>query len=113
MRNRLKQLLKESNWNIIEEVIKEALEYENPKDFFEDLLQYWCKTWMVCSLILYRDTHNFFEKHYKEIEEIRTELEEQWIEVKIPTNADLKNFLAWLSFEQRAYEFYNNFDFER
>ncbi len=113
MRNRLKQLLEENNWNITEEVINEALKYHNSKAFFEDLLKYGCQSWMVNSLIYYKDTHTFFNKHYEEIEEIRAELEEQWIEVKIPANTDLKNFLAWLSFEKRAYEIYNNLDLGR
>jgi hypothetical protein len=28
------------------------------------------------------------------------------VEVQIPTNTDLKNFLAWLSFEEKAYQVY-------
>lgn len=71
MNKKLERLLEENSWNITEEVIKEAMEYSNPKEFFEDLLQYWCQSWMVGSLIRYKDTHKFFEKHYDEIQEIR------------------------------------------
>ncbi len=102
MREKLKQLLKDNHWNITEEVIKQSLEYDDPRIFFKDLLQYGCQSWMVWSLIRYRDTHKFFEKHYEEIQEIIEELEQQGIEVKIPSNTDLKNFLAWLWFEERA-----------
>jgi hypothetical protein len=40
MNKKLQQLLEENQGNITEEVIKEAMDYHNPKDFFEDLLQY-------------------------------------------------------------------------
>ena len=46
------------------------------------------------------------DKHYEEIEDIRYELQEQWI-VTTDIQSDLKNYYAWLSFEQRAYEIYN------
>ncbi len=113
MKTKLIQLLEDNKWNITGEVIKEALDYDSPKEFFEDLLQHWCISWMVGSLIYYKDTHEFFERHYEEIEEIRAELEEQWLEIKIPSNSDLKNFLAWLGFEERARELYDELELDR
>jgi hypothetical protein len=104
MKKRLKKLLEQNSWNITEAVIKEAMDYDNPKHFFEDLLQYGCVSWMVWSLVRYTDTHKFFDEHYDEIQEIRDELQEQWIPIEIPTHTDLKNFLAWLSFEEKARE---------
>ena len=62
---------------------------------------------MVGSLIYYKDTHDFYEKHYDEIEEIRDELTEQGIEVCIPSKNDIKNFFAWMSFEERAKNLYD------
>jgi DNA-binding ferritin-like protein len=88
------------------------MDYHNPKDFFEDLLSYGCQSWMVSSMIRYTDTHKFFDEHYDEIQDIRDELEEQWLEVKIPTHTDLKNFLAWLSFEEKAREIYYNLEID-
>lgn len=113
MKNKLIDLLEKNNWNITEEVIKEAIEYHNPKSFLEDLLQYGCVSWMVSSLIRYKDTHKFYDKHYDEIEEIRKELEEQGLELKLPSHEDLKNFFAWLGFEERARELYNDLGFSR
>jgi len=110
MKDTLQKLLTENQWNITEEVIKEAMEYDNPKDFFEDLLQYGCQSWMVGWLVRYTDTHEFFDKHYDEIEELRNELDEQWIELNIPTHTDLKNFLAWLSFEEKSRELYDSLE---
>jgi DNA-binding ferritin-like protein len=67
---------------------------------------------MVGSLVRYKDTHEFFEKHYDEIQEIRDELAEQGVDVPIPTDTDLKNFLAWFGFEHRAYEVYNELEYD-
>ena len=61
---------------------------------------------MVGSLIYYQDTHEFYEKHYHEIEEIRGELAEQDIEICLPSLSDLKNFFAWMSFEEKARNIY-------
>ncbi len=107
MKNKLISLLEENQGNITEEVIKEALDYDNPKLFFEDLLQHGCVSWMVGSLIYYKDTHDFYEKHYDEIEEIRDELTEQGMEICLPSHNDLKNFFAWMSFEERAKNIYD------
>jgi 23S rRNA A2030 N6-methylase RlmJ len=102
MKKKLKKLLEQNHWNITEEVIKEAMDYHSPKEFFEDLLQYGCQSWMVWSLIRYTDTHKFYDKHYDEIEELRNELADEGLEINIPSHSDLKNFFAWLSFEERA-----------
>jgi len=110
MKDTLKKLLKQNQGNITSEVIKEALDYHSPKEFFEDLLQYGCQSWIVSSLIYYKDTHEFYDKHYNEIEDIRCQLADDGIEVDFPNCSDLKNFYSWLSFEQRAYEIYNEMD---
>ena len=109
MKKQLKKLLEENKGNITEAVITEALDYHTPKDFFTDLLQNGCQSWMVWSLIYYVDTHKFYDKHYEEIEDIRYELQEQWI-VTTDIQSDLKNYYAWLSFEHRAYEVYISFE---
>lgn len=112
MKDTLKQLLEDNQDNITHAVINEALDYHSPKEFFEDLLQHWCQSWMVSSLIYYKDTHEFYDKHYDEIEDIRCQLWDDGIEVNIPQCSDLKNFYAWLSFEQRAYELHNTLEMD-
>ena len=67
---------------------------------------------MVGSLIYYKDTHEFFDKHYNEIEDIRMELQEDGVLEKLPKGNDLKNFMAWMSFEHRASELYNELEME-
>jgi len=77
MREKLEILLQENPNTITAEVAQTALESEDPKLFFQDLLQYGCQSGMVSSLIRYSDTHAFYDKYYDEIEDIRLELQEQ------------------------------------
>jgi hypothetical protein len=103
MKNSLNQILKDHPQSIKAEVAEEALDYEDPKAFFQGLLQYGCVSGMVGKLIYYKDTHAFYDKHYAEIEELREEYEESTGE-SLPIKNDLKNFLAWFAFEQVAYQ---------
>ena len=105
MKKLLKQICKNNPESIRSEVAQEALEYDDPQSFFDDLLQHGCISGMVSSLIYYTDTHAFYDKHYAEIEELRTEYEESTGE-PLQINNDLKNFLAWFAFEQVAYELF-------
>ena len=57
MKEKLEILLKENTGTIAEAVITEALSEEDPKYFFEHLLQYGCQSWFVWSMIRYSDTH--------------------------------------------------------
>ena len=109
MKAKLQKLLEENLWTITEDVINEALSswYEDVKDFFLDLQRMWCQSWMVSSMIRYSDTHKFYDKHYEEIENIRLELQEEWILWNEPIDQDLKNYLAWLAYEHIAYNIYN------
>ena len=77
MKEKLKILLQKNPNTITAEVVQVALDSEDPKLFFQDLLQYGCQSGMVSSLIRYSDTHTFYDKHYDEIENIRLELQEQ------------------------------------
>lgn len=84
-------------------VAREALEYDDPKDFFHDLARHGCISGMVGSLIRYTDTHAFFNEYYDEIQCLKDEWEENvWQPMKIEW--DIKNFLAWFSFEETAYQ---------
>ena len=56
---------------------------------------------MIGSLIYYHDTHAFFDRHYDEIQQIRWQLEEDGILPSVEAH-DLKNFYAWLAFEEVA-----------
>lgn len=112
MKAKLKKLAQENIGTITEDVINEALDYDNPKTFFKDLFQNWCQSWIVWSLIYYVDTHKFYDKHYSEIEDIRYELQEEWILSNEFIQSDIKNHYAWLAFEHVAYRIYNELEME-
>ncbi len=82
-------------------VAQEAMEYNNPADFFSDLLQWGCQSGMVSRLIYYTDTRAFYDKYYHEIEGLRYELEESMGE-RLQPQGDLKNWYAWMGFEETA-----------
>ncbi|WP_457750187.1 hypothetical protein [Sulfurimonas sp.] len=44
MKDTLQTLLDNNHGNITSAVIQEALDYDNPQAFFEDLLQYGCQS---------------------------------------------------------------------
>ena len=108
MKKLLKQICKNNPGSIHAEVAQEALDYDDPQTFFNDLLQYGCISGMVSNLFYYTDTHAFYDKHYAEIEELRSEYEES-IGEPLKINNDLKNFLAWFAFEQVAYQLVNEY----
>ncbi len=88
--------------NIEKAIALEALGRDNIQDFFSDLLTYRCASGMISSLVYYANTHEFYNTHYYQIEDIRTEYEDN-TGLTITVNGDLKNFFAWFSFEETAY----------
>ncbi len=84
-------------------VASEALDHDDIKGFFSDLLQHGCISGMIGSLIYYTDTHKFFDTHYNAIEDLREEYEFN-IGEPLQIKNDLKNFLAWFGFEETAYQ---------
>ena len=85
---------------VAEEAIHNV-EYYPIKSWFNDLLSHGCICGFVGSLIYYRDTHKFFDDHYYEIDELRTDWEDA-VGVPFIIKNDLKNDLAWFGFEETA-----------
>ena len=84
------------------EVAIEALDYgDDIENFFTDLLIHGCQSGMVSKLVYYSDTHKFYDSHYDEIETLREELEDSLGEPLHP-KGDLKNWFAWMAFEETA-----------
>lgn len=89
---------------IAESVAREALsdELDDIIEWFHGLAEHGCISGWVGKLVWYTDTHAFFDEHYAEIEDIREQYEDN-IGEALRINGDLKNFLAWFSFEETAY----------
>ena len=107
----LKTISNDKSPSIESEIAKEALDYNDGDvaSFFKDLLQHGCQSGMVGSLIYYADTHAFYDKHYDEIESIRAELEDDFGQ-PLTVSGDLKNWFAWLSFEETARKIADKFN---
>ena len=104
LKNELQALIDNTYIDTLEtEVAKEALEYDGDITlFFDQLFRHGCVSGFISSLIYYRDTHAFYDKHYDEIEDLRVDFEDM-IGSPITIKHDLKNFYAWFAFEQTAY----------
>lgn len=99
----LSKIVTENSGTIMADVAQTALNaaYSDLKGFFSDLLSHGCISGMISHLVYYADTHAYFDKHYNEIEEIRFDLEDSLGETLKP-QGDLKNWCAWLAFEETA-----------
>lgn len=110
-KNYLSQIIDSKPSSLYSEVAEEALDYHNPKSFFEDLLSHGCISGMVGKLVYYYDTHKFYDKYYQEIESLRDEYESSTGESVLQyVNGDLKNWLAWFAFEETARTILNEFE---
>lgn len=102
LKRQLQEIINTNPHSLCAEVAKEALSYgDDIPTFFSDLLNHGCQSGMVSGLIYYHDTHTFYDTHYQEIEELRGELEHVFGEPLRP-KGDLKNWFAWLAFEETA-----------
>jgi hypothetical protein len=102
LKKKLEQIIQAFPNSLRAEVAGEALDYgDDIGTFFADLLNHGCQSGMIGSLIYYNDTRAFYDKHYEEIEELRYELEDAFGEYLKP-QGDLKNWYAWMAFEETA-----------
>lgn len=110
MKNYLESLLLNCESELTKEVIKIALDniddYENPIDYFTDIMEHGCISGIVTELIYYYQTEEFFNRHVDEILEIYNTILEQGIELDIEIN---RNNLSWLAFEETIKSLYYDF----
>lgn len=98
LKNKLQAIIDNTYGDTLEtEVAKEALEHDDIILFFDQLFRHGCVSGMVSSLVYYTDTRKFYDKHYHEIEILRSEFEEMGCPLKV--GYDLKNDYAWFAFE--------------
>lgn len=112
LKNRLQHIIDTHPHSLQAAVAVEALDYgDDIATFFADLLSHGCQSGMIGTLIYYHDTHKFYDKYYEKIEELRYELEEAFGEPLKP-QGDLKNWYAWLGFEETARKIADEFEIE-
>ncbi|MGK4567345.1 DUF7222 domain-containing protein [Flavobacterium sp. 3HN19-14] len=102
LKKQLNKIIKANPNSIRAEVAIEALSYRGDiETFFSNLLSYGCQSGMISKLIYYCDTHSFFNTHYNEIDALREELEDD-LGAPLQPKGDLKNWYAWMAFEETA-----------
>ena len=102
LQKQLKNIIQNCPNSLKAEVASEALNCGcEIETFFSDLWQHGCQSGMIGKLIYYCDTHKFFDKYYNEIEDLRLELEVDF-GAPLQPKGDLKNWFAWLAFEETA-----------
>lgn len=78
------------------------------KSFFEDLQKAGCISGMISEFIYHSDCKEFYIKHIDDLEEFKTELEEQLGEpIKNRYKTQHYTFVVWLCFEEYCYDLYN------
>jgi hypothetical protein len=104
---KLEKFKSESDNYLQRYVAGHLIELEKDDDALEswlaDLLQHGCASGMVGELCYYKSTHAFYDYFYNEIEEMRERHEDDLGE-PIKIKGDLKNFFAWLAFEETTRE---------
>ena len=89
---------------VVDIILDQIEEYDDPQDYFQDILNYGCISGVVPALITYKDTEEFFDRHVDEILELLNEVKE-YGEITFELN---RNNLAWFAFEETLNRIYND-----
>lgn len=89
---------------IIDDILYECNEYDDPERFFKELSEYGCQSGMVGKFIYNSDCKDFYVQHIDSMEEFV-----EWLEDE--TGAPIRNdggqsrytFMCWLCYEEVAY----------
>ena len=102
----LKNIKEESSLisEVIDIILDQIEEYEDPQNYFETVLKYGCVSGVVPALMYYKDTEEFFDRHVDEILDLLNELKE-YGEIPFELN---RNNLAWFAFEETLNRIYND-----
>lgn len=109
----LQSLAKQQESLLGNEVAKILLscELSDLKAYISDILKHGCVSGIVSELIYYSDTHEFYDRHYFEIEALRAAYEEIH-GIQLTVQGDLKNAYAWFAFEWIVTEIVNDVGLE-
>lgn len=78
------------------------------KEFFNDMQKGGCISGMIGEFVYHADNKAFYIKHIEDLEEFKTELEEQiGGAIKNRHNLVHYTFIVWLCFEEYCYALYN------
>lgn len=104
MKERLLALLEENSSNITEAIINEIIDDENPMD---KLLKFDAGSVELAQCLEFeKDAIKFFNKHHKEIENIRVHLQQHGNNMSVSDGYSIKQYYAHEAFRFIAFELY-------
>ena len=106
MKEKLLVLLEENSWTIMEAVINEVINDEYPLKSLLYIEEHGVEWGIVECLEFENKSITFFNKHHKEIEEIRKSLKEFWNNLTIPEGYSLKQYYANEAFKFVSFNLY-------
>lgn len=78
---------------------------DDQNSYVKDVLNNGCVSGIVSGLIYTSDTHAFFEEHYNDIMALVERLEDD-SGLMVQPEGDIKNWYAWLAFEETLRDLY-------
>jgi len=112
MKEKLQTLLEANRSTITGAVINEVINDKFPIKSLLHIEENWVDWGLVECLEFEKDSTKFFNKHHKEIEEIRKYLQLAWKDMTIPEWYSMKQYYANMAFEFIAFELYMQFVIE-
>lgn len=100
-KQKIEDIKNETSNELEKAVCLDILDSEEPAQYIKEILQHGCVSGIVGILIYYNDTKAFYIKYMEEIEDIKTELEEEQGE-PLKMGTPNYNWLAWLGYEETA-----------
>ena len=108
MKEKLLEILEDTRWTILEDVINEVLDDEDPLKSLLSFEEKWIEWWIVECLEFEKDCVKFFNKHYSEIEFIIQHIQWSWHDIKLDKGYSMKHFYSILAFKFISFELYIN-----
>lgn len=92
---------------ILAVVANDALDNEDPVQYLKEVSEHGCVSGVCTGLIYYSDTHEFYQTYSQECDDVLSEYEDMTGEAFAFKGQDVQNTLAWMAYEERARQLYD------
>ena len=93
--------------DLAEMIAQDSADYENPKEYLEDVMHYGCVSGCANSVIYDKDTKAFYVKYIEEIDLFISQYEDE-IGERITLDNPRSNYAVWFCYETIADIIYRN-----
>ena len=103
LKTKIKRMKKEAGrgtfrWFVLNTIEKEGS--DNIESYISDVLTYGCINGTVGALTYTSDVHRVFDRYYSDIDDVVSEVKEEFGEVENRYDLDVKTFYTFLAFEE-------------